>query len=245
MADTTLPNTGLTQVEVGGSENTWGTKLNANAAILDALFHATTGHDHSGAGNGAQIPSGGLKSLSDTSQGLVASHGDGTFEMASVGNGLILSEANALAASINPLAAKTTPADADELMLADSASSYTIKKVTRANLLTGAVLAGTPYAHTSAGGAGSVSLNAALYGSFALTVTGTITLSITGAETGKLYVIRVEVTNGGAHTFNHPSGTTHPGGIAPTLSAAGTDVLFYASRDGGTTWRCSAEIAHA
>jgi len=42
MADTTTTNQGWTKPEVGASEDTWGTKLNANWDALDALIGALT-----------------------------------------------------------------------------------------------------------------------------------------------------------------------------------------------------------
>jgi len=243
MPDVILPHTGQTEVAVGGSTNTWGDKVNANFAIVDALFSSGSGHDHSGAGKGKPIPSGGLKALSTASQGLVAAKGDGDLMLASAGNGIVISSANVIAVTIHTLTAKTALADADEFLVADSAASWVGKRVARSNLLAGASLAGTPYAHDTKGSvSGTVTCDVSLYGSFSITLTGNTTLALSNAVAGKLYVVTVEITNGGAYTFTQPTGAKHPGGLAPTLTASGVDVLYYSTRDGGTTWRCTSQI---
>lgn len=47
MADSTTPNYSLILVEVGGSTDTWGTKLNANATAIDAALAAAVLRDGS------------------------------------------------------------------------------------------------------------------------------------------------------------------------------------------------------
>lgn len=44
------------------------------------------------------------------------------------------------------------------------------------------------------------------------------------------------LTNGGSQTVNWPGTVVWPGGTAPTLTAAGTDVLTFTTVDGGATW---------
>lgn len=54
------------------------------------------------------------------------------------------------------------------------------------------------------------------------------------ADVAQSFVL--ELTNAGAYTITWFAGLTFPGGVAPTLTAAGRDVLAFFTRDGGTTW---------
>jgi phage shock protein A len=47
----------------------------------------------------------------------------------------------------------------------------------------------------------------------------------------------LELANGGAATVTWPAATKWPGGTAPSLTAAGIDILVFITDDGGTTWR--------
>jgi hypothetical protein len=47
----------------------------------------------------------------------------------------------------------------------------------------------------------------------------------------------LELGNGGSATQNWPSAVRWPGGTAPTLTSAGTDILVFVTDDGGTNWR--------
>lgn len=67
---------------------------------------------------------------------------------------------------------------------------------------------------------------------------GGTTWALTGAVgTGKVSSFVLELTNGGAFTQTWPVSVKWDGGIAPTLTAAGVDVLAFYTRDGGITWR--------
>jgi hypothetical protein len=46
----------------------------------------------------------------------------------------------------------------------------------------------------------------------------------------------LELTNGGAFVATWPAAVDWPGGVAPTLTAAGVDQLVFTTRDAGTTW---------
>jgi hypothetical protein len=47
----------------------------------------------------------------------------------------------------------------------------------------------------------------------------------------------LELGNGGSATQTWPSAVRWPGGTAPTLTAAGTDLLVFITDDGGLNWR--------
>lgn len=240
--ETILGDTGLVQMDAGTHENTWADVINANFAIVDALFDGTAGHDHSEDGKGAPIPTVGLLGLGAATDGLVRADGAGAFEVATFGPGLDLVD-GALSIDIHEVTEKTAPVSADEILIADSADSFALKRVLRSKLLTGAVLPGTPYAHNALGSvSGTVTLELDKYGSFSFTPTGTVTIALTGAVTGVLYVAAVEITNAAAFTLNDPSGAKWPGGARPSLTASGVDVLFVSTRDGGTTSRWTAEV---
>jgi hypothetical protein len=54
--------------------------------------------------------------------------------------------------------------------------------------------------------------------------------------TGSVGSFTLELTNGGSQTVNWPASVDWAGGTAPSLTAAGVDVLVFRTRDGGTTW---------
>jgi hypothetical protein len=76
---------------------------------------------------------------------------------------------------------------------------------------------------------------------FYKTVTGVNTWTIINPPaSGNYYEFVLELTNGGLATQTWFTGTKWTSGVAPTLTASGTDILHFWTRDGGTTWRASA-----
>lgn len=75
-------------------------------------------------------------------------------------------------------------------------------------------------------------------GSFDFTATGSgaATLAFANLPTTTIATsITVDVTNGGLRTWTYPAAVKWPGGVAPTLTSSGRDVLQFFTRDGGTT----------
>lgn len=71
-----------------------------------------------------------------------------------------------------------------------------------------------------------------------MTLNGATTYTFSGAPvSGNAASFTLELTNGGAYTVTWPAGTKWSSGSAPTLTASGTDILTFYTRDGGTTWR--------
>ena len=87
-------------------------------------------------------------------------------------------------------------------------------------------------------GSGSRTIDIALGNFVSATVAGTTTWTFSNplaapAATGFV----LELTNGGSAALTWPAAVKWPGGTAPSLTAAGIDVLTFITDDGGTTWR--------
>lgn len=68
------------------------------------------------------------------------------------------------------------------------------------------------------------------------TVTGTVSIQfIDPPSSGKAGTITLILTNGGSATITWDTDVVWPGGVTPTLSSSGTDVLSFLTTDGGST----------
>jgi hypothetical protein len=72
---------------------------------------------------------------------------------------------------------------------------------------------------------------------FSATLGSATTFAFTNpCTTGNFGGFILELTNGGSDTVNWPAAVDFPGGTAPTLTAAGVDLLVFVTRDAGTTY---------
>lgn len=73
---------------------------------------------------------------------------------------------------------------------------------------------------------------------FSKTISSATTFTVTNVPAaGIVASFILEITNGGAYSITWFSGVKWANGAAPTLTAAGMDILGFYTRDGGATWR--------
>ena len=161
-----------------------------------------------------------------------------------VGTGNIVVD---VAAKVHAAAAKTTPVDADELGLADSAGSWALKKLTFANLKawiggffvskSGDTMTGALNWAPSVGVASAASTNIGAAASNRVRITGTTTITRLGSIAAG--ACRT-VTFAGALTLTHNATSLILPGGANITTAAG-DVAEFESLGGGN-WRCTSYL---
>lgn len=231
MADTTTTNYAFTKPEVGASSDTWGTKLNTNWDDLDADL-ATLAVK--------------ANNLSDLSSAVTALTNLGLTSTAAELN--ILDGVTSTAAELNILDGVT--ATTAELNYTDGVTSAiqtqldakeTTSAITRTasidmadNVLQRPEL--KDYSETKvAMGANDVDLSAGNV--FTKTISGATTLTFSNPPaSGKAGAFTLILTNGGSATVTWPTSVDWAAATAPTLTAAGVDVLTFTTIDAGTIW---------
>jgi len=68
-----------------------------------------------------------------------------------------------------------------------------------------------------------------------LTAGGDFTIDFDNWPSGKMSMITLKITDGGAHTITWPAAMDWPHGIEPLLTASGTDIMVFFTDDDGTT----------
>ena len=87
---------------------------------------------------------------------------------------------------------------------------------------------------------GNQTLNLSLGNIFKATLTGSGTWTITNpAAVGKASTFTLFLTNGGAFVITWAVAPKWPGGMSPTFTTAGLDIITMTTLDEGTTWYAS------
>lgn len=107
---------------------------------------------------------------------------------------------------------------------------------TKLSVASGGVTVGSCLRETqSAVGASNIDTTLGNY--FSKTIGGTTTFTVSNVPvSGTAASFILDLINGGSATVNWWTGVKWAGGTAPTLTAAGRDVLGFFTYDGGTTW---------
>lgn len=110
------------------------------------------------------------------------------------------------------------------------------------NILLAAVLKDVQYTGVNKGTmSGAITLDLADGNYFYGTVTGNITtLTLTGAPvSGTVGFLQWEIYDAGSYTITFPASVKWAGGVEPTFTTSGWDVILLSTRDSGTTWLAS------
>lgn len=82
---------------------------------------------------------------------------------------------------------------------------------------------------------GSAGLDLAVGQYFVFDCAGSATLTPQNVPAGFVPML-LRIFKGGNHTLTWPASTSWPGGVTPTLTTNGTDLVFLYSADAGATW---------
>lgn len=84
---------------------------------------------------------------------------------------------------------------------------------------------------------GSQTIDLTLGNFVSATATGSITWTFSNPSASHASGFVLELTNGGSAAQIWPATIRWPGGIAPTLTSSGVDVLVFVTDDAGSNWR--------
>lgn len=83
----------------------------------------------------------------------------------------------------------------------------------------------------------TTNIDTSIAGVFTKTISGSTTFTVSNvAASGTVTAFMLDLTNGGSAAVTWWSGMKWAGGVAPTLTVSGRDLLGFVTHDGGTTW---------